>query len=211
MRNEFSKRTKLDGWQRAQGRCAIEGCRKPQWARGWCAMHYRRWYKNGSPENVHHKRFSPAEIKAFLQSAISYRGDECLLWPFSRNADGYGTLKGYGKSDLVHRLVCEAICGPAPPLKTDAAHSCGNGHLGCVNPSHLRWATRSENVQDALLHGRRFLSPSVIFTIRRRLSNGDSARAIAADLNITPGHVRKIRSGKSWPQRVNEVDLDARS
>lgn len=29
--------------------CSIEGCEKPLFGRGWCNMHYRRWWKHGSP------------------------------------------------------------------------------------------------------------------------------------------------------------------
>jgi hypothetical protein len=29
--------------------CAIEGCLKPQLARGWCGMHWQRWYTKGDP------------------------------------------------------------------------------------------------------------------------------------------------------------------
>lgn len=30
--------------------CSISDCRKPVLAREWCAMHYRRWARNGDPE-----------------------------------------------------------------------------------------------------------------------------------------------------------------
>jgi hypothetical protein len=33
-----------------------------------------------------------------------------------------------------------------------AIHCCGNGHLSCVNPAHLRWGTAKDNGKDAHLH-----------------------------------------------------------
>jgi len=33
-----------------------------------------------------------------------------------------------------------------------AHHSCGNGHLGCVNPKHLYWGDASQNAKDAAKH-----------------------------------------------------------
>lgn len=33
--------------------CSINGCEKPSWARGWCAMHWTRWRRHGSPFIVH--------------------------------------------------------------------------------------------------------------------------------------------------------------
>lgn len=30
--------------------CSIDGCERPFYARGWCTMHYWRWYRNDDPE-----------------------------------------------------------------------------------------------------------------------------------------------------------------
>lgn len=29
--------------------CAVEGCHRPAHQRGWCNMHYSRWYRYGDP------------------------------------------------------------------------------------------------------------------------------------------------------------------
>ncbi len=29
--------------------CSIKGCHRDHVARGWCSLHYRRWYNNGDP------------------------------------------------------------------------------------------------------------------------------------------------------------------
>jgi hypothetical protein len=41
--------------------CTIEGCEKPHMARGWCAMHYLRWWRTGDPAEVlpPHRMFGP--------------------------------------------------------------------------------------------------------------------------------------------------------
>src|SRR5689334_17185985 len=29
--------------------CAVDGCERPVDSRGWCLMHYKRWWKHGDP------------------------------------------------------------------------------------------------------------------------------------------------------------------
>lgn len=38
-----------DQGQRRQATCREAGCTRGRYARGWCAMHYKRWLRNGSP------------------------------------------------------------------------------------------------------------------------------------------------------------------
>jgi hypothetical protein len=61
-------------------------------------------------------------------------------------------LEGERKMAQIHRLVCEAFHGPQPPDKPHAAH--GDGNPGNNNDWNVRWATRSENEQDKVAHGR---------------------------------------------------------
>lgn len=83
--------------------------------------------------------------------------DWCLVWPFAREKrTGRGQFGGNeeGEERWAHRVMCEAVHGPAPAEKPQAAHSCGNGHEGCVNPRHLSWATNSENQLQRYAQGR---------------------------------------------------------
>jgi len=80
--------------------------------------------------------------------------DWCLIWPFTRNSvEGYGTLGYLGQNYYSHRFMCEMVHGKPPTPKHKAAHSCGKGHEGCVNPHHLSWKTQSENLAECRLHG----------------------------------------------------------
>lgn len=91
---------------------------------------------------------------AWIKAHIAYAGDDCLAWPFSRDGlVGRGRLGHNGKMYWAHRLMCEMAHGPAPADKPQVRHSCGNGHLACVNPRHLSWADQFENQRDRRLHG----------------------------------------------------------
>lgn len=130
--------------------CSIPNCGKPHKSRGWCAMHYAQWQRNGVPETT---RASPIDRMKFVTDvAIPYKGDDCLEWPYCKSK-GYGVIQINNRQTYVSRVVCEAVHG-APPDKTNhAAHSCGNGHLGCVTPNHLSWKTPQQNAADKIGHG----------------------------------------------------------
>lgn len=88
----------------------------------------------------------------WLLAHVGYSGDACLIWPFTQAADGYGAVRYEGRTVQAHRLMCELVHG-APPAGMIAAHSCGNGHTGCVNPHHISWKTQKENWVDRKAHG----------------------------------------------------------
>lgn len=64
------------------------------------------------------------------------------------------TLSRSGKKYplLVHKLIARTFLEPKPSPKHEICHSDGN----CLNNkvTNLRWGTRSDNMQDRVLHGR---------------------------------------------------------
>lgn len=50
----------------------------------------------------------------------------------------------------LERHMCKLKNGDPPTPDHEAAHSCGNGKHGCINPNHLRWATDAENMADTV-------------------------------------------------------------
>lgn len=184
--------------------CSIDGCTKPIFCRRWCAAHYTRWKRYGSADAIPPK----LRPRAFIEKLASHDGDDCVLWPFSRNEWGYGTFGRTDGSILVHRALCEQINGPPPTPQHHARHLCGNGHLGCVNPRHLAWGTAKENTADAISHGtairgRRVhtcrLSESQVREIRDLARNRTmTRRCIAQKYGVGVTAVTNISLGTSW-------------
>lgn len=96
---------------------------------------------------------------AFLHNNIGYQGEECLTWPFSTMPTGYGAFGYFGQQLYAHRFMCELINGPAPSPIHEAAHSCGRGKFGCVDPRHLTWKTPTGNALDSREHGTQARNP----------------------------------------------------
>lgn len=90
---------------------------------------------------------------AWIRHHATYDADFCLVFPFYRNPNGYGQFGHLRKMRWAHREMCELVNGPPPGPEYEAAHNCGNGDGGCVNPRHLKWKTKSQNRLDALKHG----------------------------------------------------------
>lgn len=124
--------------------CSIDGCEKPQIARGWCHTHYKRWSSHGSNADMNaelQRDYDPEE--AFL-SRIA-RTDSCTNWTGWISPSGYGKFKTGGKSIFAHRYAWERANGPIPEgMVID--HACHN--TACVNVEHLRLATPTENTRN---------------------------------------------------------------
>lgn len=121
--------------------------------------------------------------RAWLDAHKNVTGQDCLIWPFWRTPNGYGRIRIGKKSAAVHRLMCVHRHGLPPTPKYDAAHSCGKGNLGCVNPQHVSWKTRKDNQADQIIHG----------TINRGERNGSA--------KLTKADVMAIRSSKGVMHR----------
>lgn len=109
-----------------------------------------------------------------------------------------------GQSQNVHRLVCETEHGPAP-FGYEAAHSCGNGHLGCVNRNHLSWKTRAGNAADMVAHGTSAkgeghglakLTEDAVREIRR--FGTSDRRSLADRFSVCAHTIGEIQRGDTW-------------
>lgn len=174
--------------------CLIDGCHRKARSKGLCSAHRRRERRNGSPHVV--IRPNNGECREWLEKHVRHTKEDCLIWPYSRGSNGYGPS----------RLMCEMAHGEPPTLDHQAAHSCGSGHLGCVNPSHLRWATRQENAAEMVEHGRSqrgevnfnaMLAEDEVRSIRKLIGE-TSMRRIAQRYGVSPSTIADIAHGRTW-------------
>lgn len=181
--------------------CAVPDCQLGHHAKGYCKTHYLRWLRYGDVSTKH--RPANGEARQFYKDIVlAYDGDECLIWPYARNREGYAQFD----SALTSRMVCEAQHGKAPTVAHEAAHLCGKGSSGCVNRRHLVWKTRLENERDKEGHGtkavgrrngRSRLNDDDIHMIRR-MRGSMTKQAIGAQFGISQSHVSDIHNGRKW-------------
>lgn len=186
-------------------KCGINKCENPVAISSLCQFHYDL-YKT-KPEG---KRGRPSVIENYYNSVIIPHEDkvECLMWPFkSKKGKGYANHFKNRKSVTVSRRICIEVHGNPPSDIHQAAHSCGRGHLGCVNPHHISWKTPTENNHDKWSHRTMLLgekNPNTqltndkVLSIKRRLSNGDSIENIAESFKISRRIVRSIKTKHRW-------------
>lgn len=163
-------------------------------------MHYQRWAAHESLD----KRVSKAW--KFLHDHTEHHEDACLIWPFARKKNGYGTVPKDRRPAVASREMCRLAHGEPPTQKHEAAHSCGNGHLGCVNPKHLSWKTHVENAADMIEHGTRQMgqdNPSSKITeddVRhiRQLYVTMSCAEIGGIFGLSASNIWLIATNKTW-------------
>lgn len=119
----------------------------------------------------------PSPKLAWLVTQVDHQGDECLIWPFPFRKDGYGQFKIGKRNTLAHRHMLCLATGIDDPNR-DAAHNCGN--RACVNPRHLRWATRKENFSDTIAHGTKLQGSK---RWNSKLTEADVAEILRSPLN----------------------------
>lgn len=140
----------------------------------------------------------------WLRDHVAYpHKDWCLIWPFSRTR-GYGGFCYMGKHQVAHRFMCELVHGLPPSPEHHAAHSCGNGEDGCVNPWHLFWKTPSANSLDKRLHGTAYregrnnkLTPQQVLEIRG-LRGKKTQDDLAEMFGVGRQNIGAILTGRSW-------------
>jgi hypothetical protein len=185
--------------------CSVPGCFKEK-RRGstpFCDPHYRRELRYGEPETG---RVVRGDKIKWVKAHSSYEGERCLIWPFSRLSNGYGQILVSGRQTVASRFMCEVAHGAPPARWYEAAHSCGNGHLGCVHPAHLSWKTPVDNRADKLLHGTDLrgekhpsakLATADIHAIRE-LTGKMPMAAVARKYSVSAGTIARIQKGEGW-------------
>ena len=189
-----------------RGKCTLEGCDRAHYALGYCVKHHRRLGKYGDPLGG---STDWGAAQDFIRAAILADTDDCITFPYYRNADGYGWMRAGDRSLGSHVVSAILAYGPKPTPKHEACHSCGKGHEGCVNPKHIYWGTRADNTKDSYAHGARDavvyrtgevavaakFSDKQIAAVRSALDSGETQMSISRRFGMSQGHVSRIKHG----------------
>lgn len=184
------------------GKCSVEGCVAQARLLGLCRRHHGRLKRNGEPTGG---RYSEVETqRAWIDGVIQHHGDDCIRWPFTVAPNGYG-ITSVGVAKGAHRVVCILAHGAPPSVDHEVAHSCND--RGCVNPRHLRWATRLENAADKVVHGTLLkgernpaakLTADQVIAMRRDRAAGMIYRELAANYGVSICTAHRICRGVAW-------------
>ncbi len=186
--------------------CAISGCPKPAKNRGWCGMHYMRWYKHGdtsSTQSPQRQMTLEDHFSLFVDKSVGI--DECWPWKGLRVGKGYGQVQHGNIVYAAHRLAYD-LAHPDNPLgELIARHTCDNPP--CCNPHHILSGTYADNNADTRQRGRNIrgdahwhaiLREHQIPTIRALAANGTPVKAIAASFHVSKDTIYLILRGKIW-------------
>jgi hypothetical protein len=182
--------------------CSIDECGQEVVAKCLCNRHYKRLKRHGHPMGGRTDQGAPLK---FLTGLVGFEGSECVTWPFGERANGYGLITYRGVNMNASRAICILAHGE-PRAGLVAAHSCGKGHLGCVNPNHIRWATIAENNQDTLSHGTKPIGEAfagAVLTEKqvkeiRALKGKMKQREIGERFGVGQSYVSLIHLRKIW-------------
>lgn len=122
-------------------------------------------------------------------------------WEWNGNkVYGYGQFYFNGKSRRAHRLILSVVQQPETK-GLDACHHCDN--RGCVNPKHLFWGTRSDNMKDCLNKGRAWVQTNrvearAVQKKNRKKQVGEKHPHIILNLASTTALIKEFLGGAKY-------------
>ncbi len=142
-------------------------------------------------EQVKQKLLDPAYV--LQHSTRSHDGVPCREWLGGKSSHGYGIMSIHGGVIMAH--IAAAIIGNnnMRPEKLDATHKCG--FALCVEPRHVRFATRIDNMKDKVEHGTSGakVSAAQVKEIYELYAIGDITQAsLAQTYKVSPQTISRV-------------------
>jgi hypothetical protein len=141
-------------------------------------------------------------LERFTAKVVKTPG--CWIWNGLKTKRGYGRLYYDGCMRYAHRVSLVLFKGYDIDSPLDTLHSCDNPQ--CVNPDHLSYGTRKQNMMDASLRGRTVnvndwrgtknpkakLTASSRADVESKIRSGVRTGLIASEFNISTVRVQQI-------------------
>lgn len=175
-------------------------CDSPAKKRGMCNKHYLRW-RRATPVSERQRPTAEERFWAKVQ-----KGAGCWEWHGYRRPSGHGVFAASrGRRVSAHAFALELSTGVPTPAGMEACHRCDNPP--CVNPRHIYYGTRQQNIDDAWARSRcavgqdrpaAKLRDEQVVEIRERYAAGESAKDLASEFSIAVVTLRHIVLGLKW-------------
>lgn len=172
-----------------------------------CNTHHMRWYRLGDPRAVVKPATRKADIEDWVAKMLAADDDECWLWPFNVYVPPQSPWYKVGvwRNSTAPRVILTRKIGPPPTPQHEACHEVHcTGKPLCVNPNHLYWGTRQENIDDQYDEGTRVRGEKVWAAkltekqVLEIIASHATARELAAQYGLTVPAIGKIKTGKAW-------------
>lgn len=160
-----------------------------------------REYRNARKvEATRHRGTAHCHKAHWLKANKDFDGDECLFFPAMLVHRPEQVKYNYREMSAARAMLLMTQGLPMDKTKTYATHACGNGHLSCVNPKHLKWGSPSDNSKDAAVHNApsEFIAgmdPELVDEIR---TSPEMVKVIAWRTGIPAGVVSAIKLGDQF-------------
>jgi hypothetical protein len=130
-------------------------------------------------------------------------GYQCWLWIGARAGSGYGIFNTKRGPEYAHRLSLEMKLGrPIGPGLQSAHEPIICHEPACVNPDHLREATRSENARDQDLDGTRHRVHLTDDQVRAIRADPRTQQVVAAEYGLVQSMIAHIRTRRCYKNVV---------
>lgn len=129
----------------------------------------------------------------------------CWLWDAGISSAGYGSISVEGRTWQAHRAVMVCL-GHEVGAEDFVLHKCDV--RACVNPSHLRIGSHTDNMIDAAKRGRftkAKLTESDVHAIRLMASKGLARHKIAKEFGVSKSTIFAITLDKNWKWLGTEI------
>lgn len=178
--------------------CNIGDCKKKQYCKGMCKVHYNKSYLYGDPHyngRVHRRKKIEFEINR----------DGCFeCTSHTLNSGGYAEY-WFNRNKYVMTRYIYTECFGEIPDDLMIRHKCDNPK--CINPEHLELGTPQDNVNDMVERGRNAkgerngsakLSNSDVRQIKDLLSKKYTCAEISRMYGVARTSISSIKLNKTW-------------
>lgn len=177
--------------------CSVEGCGRPHYARGWCAMHYQRWRNHGDP----------------LDLVIQPRAASCSIEGCEREVDSRGWCS-------MHYLRWKRHGDPmwVPSPKVCSIKGCGRAHFGrgWCNAHYSRWWRYGDPGADSPVRLRtgRWVSNGYVYVANGKQGGDLEHRVVMKEMlgrDLLPGEEVHHKNGIRDDNRPENLELWVKS